>query len=171
MPRKVRVLDFLSQDGAGVNNNANGDYSATPTSFKYIKPDGIVDVYSASVFMSGDGKFRLEEYGMGPELVNGWNMYLKNAQDQILATVFPATIKRNENLMQFADVFHYENDLLGAREAVKATFNAVQQTGQPLSVDFQNGEYIEVVLNDDFSSEDVHNISLSGKYRSKEYNS
>ena len=101
-------------------------------------------------------------YGNGIALTNGIRVYLKNSSDEVMQefTAFP--IKTNAHWAAHChDLTVHDFGTGNGLESIRWTFS---KSGQPIIVKFDQGEYFEVYLNDNFSGLVNHTFIVQGKY-------
>jgi len=141
-----RYLDTVG-DGSGIKN-ANGDYSATPQTFKIICPPG--KGYRLGTFLvhlQGNTSFPLNGYANIPGgLINGWTMQLFT-NGVVTQMLDGEPIKTNSSLERLSPAIS-RPAFSGAGDALAAPIS-IGQFELPLYID--PGDYLQITLNDDFT--------------------
>jgi len=159
-----RLLDTVG-DGSGTTN-AIGNYTATAQSFRITDTTGWGEIERIIVSYQDAGAFDIEKYGNGIGLTNGVRVFLKNASNEVIQeyTAFP--ILSNGDWASHCYDWAYFQEGTGDNVAViRWTFS---KSGQPVLVKFDQDEYLEVLLNDDFSGLIKHRFFVQGKHVTRE---
>ena len=159
-----RLLDTVG-DGSGTTN-AIGDYSAVATSFKITDTSGWGSIERIMISYRDTGSFDTELYGNGIALTNGLKVFLKDTNDAVIQeyTAFP--IKTNGDWASHCYDWAYFDTGTGDNYAsIRWTF---AKSGQPVIVKFDQGEYLEVLLNDSFINLVEHKFIVQGVYTTRE---
>ena len=160
-----QLLDTVG-DGSGLKE-ANGNYSVAAGSFRLKHASGIADIYRMIVMIEDAGAFDSGLYGNGIVLTNGIRVYLKNSLNVVMEEFTGFPILTNGD---WAGHCHdHEHHSFGSGNEVVSVRWTFDKSGQPLTVNFGAGEYLEVYLNDDFSGLVKHRFSVQGKYRKLGY--
>jgi len=158
-----KVLDTVG-DGSGTYD-AIGDYSVTPQSFKITDTTGWGVITRMMIMLEDSGSFDSGLYGNGLALTNGVRIYLKNSSDEVLQEYTSFPIKTNGEWAGHCYDLNYFNWGSGNEVAtIRWTFS---NSGQPIEVHFNEGEYLEVYLNDDFSGLVKHRFTVQGHYKTR----
>lgn len=169
MNRKhINILLSSNGDGTGTTN-ANGDYSSTPLSLKYSDGDASDTclIHRLIVMIEDAGSFDSGKYGNNITVTNGIRVYVRDSEDNILEelTAFPITTN-GEWGGHCHDItvhsFGSGNEVM----SVRWTFS---KSGQPVILNYTDGEYLEVYLNDDFSGLLKHYFLIQGSYLNEDY--
>ena len=167
MARKDGIFRALDTVGNGSGTiNAVGDYSTTAQSFRISDTSGRGIIHRIIVSYRDSGAFDTELYGNGIALTNGVRVFLKDSSDQIIQeyTAFP--IKSNGDWAAHCYDWTYFQEGAGDNyAAIRWTFS---KSGKPVTVKFHEGEYFEVLLNDDFSGLIEHKFVVQGHYARRE---
>lgn len=167
MARKKPIFRLLDTTGDGTGTTeATGDYSSTPASFRISDTEGWGIIHRMIVYIEDGGSFDSGRYGNGLQLTNGVRVYIRDADDEILAelTSFPVTTN-GEWQGQCHDYIHSSYGTGNELASIRWTFS---KSGQPAEVRFDQGEYLEVYLNDDFSDLVKHRFTVQGHYTTEE---
>lgn len=164
----IHYFKRASLDGLGVVESATGNYSVTPASFQVRPLAGEVLSIARLLISINDGTINnSDEYGGLGILANGVEISVKDANGKLFdITSFP--IKKNGHLKAHCyDVTTFAavangNDWLAARWTFAAS-------GEPIILNGDLGQYIEVLLQDDFSQLIEHNFIFQGYYTNKLY--
>lgn len=157
--KAIPIYKFLTFEG---NKDAKVDYSLSTASYKYNAPVGRLDAMQRiHVFYTDQGSFDSGGFGNGPILTNGI-IVRGQVQGQIVDFTDGVEIKTNGmwNLLAGIDVVH-ENYGIGD-EYISVRFT-MSKAGQPIYLDGDLGDYIEVVLNDNFSILNSFYFQVQGK--------
>ena len=150
MARRKFIYANFTKDGDGVTVNANGDYSVTPAFWQLRSGNIIGDIHGIHISLSENKKFELGKFGAIGPLSAGIRATHRDKNDNILEDFFSGNIFTNGDLVTLADETEYVTDFKVTNEILVAKFRFLVD-GQPLSIDFRNGEYVQFELNDDFS--------------------
>ncbi len=165
MIRKVenRISDFMS-DGAGVVN-ANGDYATTPTTFIFGPPEGEIWIVERMIIHIGDlgGAYSASEYGnLGIALPNGYNIEVRNTDDELLACLNgckPFTNNGNVGAVCY-DVANIGAGAGGA-DAINIRWTFAK-AGSPLRLIGDEMQEIRILFTDDLSGLTEHTFFVDG---------
>lgn len=149
---------YLTQDNDGVTFNGDGDYSSTPGSFRLVPNNNQhMLVNNISVTLKGSGTWNLmDAYGGGARLTNGINLSLKSIfDDSLVKALLPL-----DNIKDTIDwTLLTEDPGLGQQGNGSSTETAIILRGRLFpafhivaDATGANGTYIEVLLQDDFTS-------------------
>ena len=165
--REKAIFRLLDTNGNGTGTTeATGDYSSTPTSFRISNSTGIADIERMIIFIEDTGTFDSGDYGNAITLTNGIRVYLRDNADQVIEeyTSFP--------ILTNGDWAGHCHDLnlhtFGSGNQVMTLRWTFAKSGQRVSVDLKEGEYFEVLLNDDFTGLVKHRFTIQGKRRTEE---
>jgi len=155
-----RLLDTVG-DGSGTTN-AIGNYATVPASFKITDTTGHATIERMIVMLEDTGTFDSGAYGNGVALTNGIRVYLKDTDDAVLQeyTAFPI-LTNGDWAGHCHDFNHYSYGTGNEVASIRWTFG---KSGQPIEVRFNEGEYLEVYLNDDFTNLVKQKFTVQGKY-------
>ena len=149
----VRMLD-TDGDGSGTTD-AIGDYSGTnDTEFKFAPGAGeVARVHRMLVHVEDGGSFDSGAYGNNVSLTNGIEVGVSDGTSTLidLTDGHPVTTNADVNVMSFGA----GNEHM----AVRWTF---AKSGQPIRLDGDNGEYLYVKLNDDYTDLVHHHFNVQG---------
>ncbi len=163
MARKDGIFRLLDTVGNGTGTtDAIGDYSSTPQSFRISDSTGWGEIHRIIIMLQDSGSFDMELYGNGLALTNGVRVFLKNGSDEVIQeyTAFP--ILSNADWM--GHCYDYAHSDIGQGDEVGSIRWTFSKAGQPVIVKFDQGEYLEVYLNDDFTGLTHHRFTVQGKY-------
>lgn len=157
-----RFLDTVG-DGSGVKN-AIGDYSSTPTKFLIkSKPGEMFFINRLLVSIEDDKTCDAEVYGsMASALTNGVEIK-ETANDALVVDITDGLpIKTNGEWGRICSSLEVKD--WGPTAAydyiqVCVTFG---KCGQPLFIDGDSKEQLEIILNDDFSGLVAHHFMVQG---------
>ena len=164
MPTRKHIFQLLSSNGDGTGTtNAIGDYSSTPLSLRLqLNEPELVKIRRMIVKVQDDGTFDAELYGNGITLTNGIRMYHRNKTNDILEEITAFPIKSTGDWAGHCyDVNHFTFGTGDEIISVRWTF---ANSGLDLIVNFAEGEYIEILLNDDFTGLVEHKFQVQGYY-------
>lgn len=152
-----KILDTVG-DGTGIKN-AVGNYSVNPQAFKLVVPSR--ENYTLSnmiIHIAGLGAFSHTGYGNITEgLANGWS--IKIAKDGELKDFYEGVlIKNNQDIEGISGNIHHPA-FDGAGNSISITIS-FDHYGMPFYI--REGEYIEILLNDNFSSLTKHQFLIQG---------
>lgn len=150
-------------NGSGTNN-ANGDYSLAEEQFllKDSARDS-VEIERMIVLIENVGAMDAAKYGNDITLTNGIILNLRDSGDVLLETYTAFPVKTNSEWAgQCHDMVLHTFGIGNEIITVRWTFS---KAGQPITVDLGAGEYLEMLLNDDFSGLVKHQFLLQGTYR------
>lgn len=158
-----QLLDTVG-DGSGIKE-AIGDYSSNPTSFRLKHNSGKVRIIRMIVMVEDTGSFDSGLYGNGVSLTNGIRVYVRNKADEIIQeyTSFPI-LTNGDWAGHCHDFNHFTYGSGNEVASIRWTFN---KSGQAIFLDFFQGDYLEVYLEDDFSDLVKHRFSVQGHYLDK----
>ena len=167
MARNKGIFRLLDTVGNGTGDTeAIGDYSVVATSFKITDTTGWGSIERLIVMIEDTGSFDSGLYGNGLGLTNGIRVYVKNVSDEVLQELTSFPILTNGDWAGHCHDFNHFNWGSGNEVAsIRWTFS---KSGQPALIKFDHGEYLEVLLNDDFSNLVKHRFTVQGKYVTKE---
>lgn len=154
------LYDFMSVDGLGVTTDLGVNGSVTPVNFQYA-PAGEVYIHRAIIHLQDDGAWRASRYGSLNELTNGLEIKILNADDTVdhdYTAGFPI-----KNISHWGAMC-YDVDLItiGAGDTVCNVRWTFALAGQPMRINGNVGQYLQVVVQDDLSSVTAHTIMLQG---------
>lgn len=155
-----RLLDTVG-NGTGTTE-ATGNYSVTPQSFKYTAPSGWAEIQRIIVMIQDTGAFDIEEYGNGVALTNGIRVFLRDSEDNVIQEYTSFPIKSNGDWAGHCHDFNHFD--FGTGDEVGTIRWTFAKSGQPIIVKLDQGEYFEVLLNDDFSGLNKHRFTIQGHY-------
>lgn len=152
----ARHLDTIG-DGTG-QKNANGNYSVSPQTFKYIIPEGKgAELSTIAIHISASSNFALSSYGnIAGGLNNGMTIQLGLNGNEYQMLDHP--IKNNDDLFHLSPSMNHIN-FAGGGDSICIPITA-DQFGFKLSL--SGGDYIQFTLNDDFSGLSSHHIQIYG---------
>jgi len=164
MTANKHVFQLLSSDGDGTGtSSAVGDYSVTPLSLKIdaVAHSDII-IERMIVMIQDSNAMDTEDYGNLATLTNGIRVYVRNSSDAIIEeiTVFP--ILSNGHWAGHCHDFTIHGFNSGDRIAsIRWTF---AKSGKPIVLKAASGNYLEVLLNDDFTGLVDHKFDVQGYY-------
>ena len=163
---KKGIFQLLSSNGDGTGtSDAIGDYSATPLSLKISANDGYAFIERMIVKIEDSGTLDSGKYGNGIDITNGIRVYLKNRANQVMQefTAFP--------IITFGDWQGHCHDLnhinFGSGNEIVSVRWTFSKSGQPIGINFEAGEYLEVYLNDNFTGLVHHRFTVQGMMTDK----
>lgn len=143
--------------GTGI---AIGDYSSTPTSFRLDTGGEELEMHRLIVSFKDSGSFDADKYGNGLILPNGIRIYHRDVNDDLIQefTAFP--VRSNADWRAHChDVIISSSGTGDEVASVRWTFN---KSGRPITLLGSRGEYLEILLNDDFSDLNDHKFLWEG---------
>ena len=166
MGRKEAIYQLLDTVGDGTGTtNVNGDYSSTPQGFKIKHDKGYALIERMIIGIEDSGSMDSGAYGNGLGLTYGVNVYLRDKDDNILEQYNTFAIKTNADwAMQCHDVTRHA---WGAGNEVLSIRWTFSKAGQPIGINFDAGEYFEVLFADDLTDLVKHYFSVQGKFLHK----
>lgn len=159
-------LGFLDTNGDGTGvKNAIGNYSATPTDFKYIRPkghEGNLFLTSLVIHLQSPVKINAQGYGasMFP-LINGIQIFIEDefaVMTRSLTTGIP--VKTNSDWNRYGGKTKVD-PYNGGDYFFKATFRAIPPT-KPVFLAPEHS--IGMTLNDDFTGLISHTFCVEGAF-------
>ena len=160
MERGEAIARFLDTVGDQSGTfTATGDYSSTETEFKAVPAAGqTMFIEELLVTVEDAGTFRAEHYGaLGAALTNGIHVRKRDASGTIVQLTCVDPVQGNAGWGIHA--FDVDVKTWGAGNSlllVRWRFPA------PLRLDGDAGQYVAVVLNDDFSGLVDHRFKVQG---------
>ena len=159
------IYHFLDTVGDGSGTyQAIGDYSGTPTSFKFIGDgsDRTASINRMIVLIGDSGAFDSDKYGNGIALTNGIKLHLRAVSDDaIIETFTPKPIKTNTEWGGVCYDFKVINEGIGDDfGVVRWTFG---NSGYPIKV-VPGETYLSLDLEDNFSGLTAHTFVIEGYY-------
>lgn len=157
-----RILD-TNGDGTGTKN-AIGNYASAATKF-YIKPpvNQDYDLYRMIIHIADVGAFDAGKYGNNIELTNGIKVRISNASGVVLDLLDGLTVLTNVDWAGICYDARVSEFGLGDNYLhIRWTF---AKSGQPLKINGENGEWLEVLLNDSFVDLVAHYFTAQGVIR------
>ena len=144
-------IKLLSSNGDGTGTtNAIGNYSTTPLSLKYIAPEQyVVNIYRMIVKVRDTGSFDVEKYGNNITLTNGIRIYHRHGNGDLVAELTAKPILSSGDWS--AHCYDVQVLSFGTGDEVLSVRWTFAASGQPVMLDGQDGDYIELVLNDNFT--------------------
>jgi hypothetical protein len=156
------LYSFLKDSGNNVN--AVGDYSGSPESFAFAPAAGeLVVLKRMLVFIEDGGAFDTGAYGNGSALSNGITVNVKNGAG-LLYTLTPEAVKTNANWAGYCYDFQVQTYGAGNEYAAAVWDFSEDEGGGGLALRGDSGEFLEVLLNDDFSGLVNHKFRVRGRY-------
>lgn len=152
-----RPLDTVG-NGTGISN-ANGNYSTIPQSFKLIAPvDENYTISNILIHIAGTGAFAYTGYGsIMAGLTKGWT--IKIFKDGVLRDLFNGQIIKSNQDLQLISNMVTKPAFTGMGDCITVTLS-FNQYGMPFYIN--NPEYIEVLLNDNFTGLTEHKFLVQG---------
>ena len=150
-------------DGTGVNN-ANGDYSGTPTEFYYAPPVGAtIELTKFIIHVADKGIFEFDGYGAitAGVITNGYHITVERLGVEVLRLTDTLPIKTN------ADMSHLNTDynkitFQNNEEAANVSFD-VASFDTPLQLHGDLQDRFIVTLRDNYTGLEDHHFILYGK--------
>jgi len=162
--RRLPIFQLLSSNGDGTGTaDATGNYSSTPLSLKCSRSYGWAHIARMIVMIQDGGTFDAELYGNGIVLTNGIRVYVKNASDAVLWEMTSFPIISNSDWAGHCHDYNY-SESIGVGDSVASIRWTFDKAGQQCIVKFDQGEYLEVYLNDDFSGLTHHRFTVQGHH-------
>ena len=164
--KSIYQLMSSNGDGSGIVD-AIGDYSTTPMALKISSSEAeIVEIHRLIVGIQDTGAFDAAKYGNGIALDVGINLYLKDSNGDIIETYTPQAVKTNAG---WAFLCHdYNHFSFGTGDEVGTVRWTFDKSGQPIYINFGAGQYLEAVLDGDFSGLNHHFFTIEGKYKDED---
>lgn len=155
-----RILD-TNGDGTGTKN-AIGDYDGLNTKF-YIKPPSNQDfaLYRMIVYVKDAGTLDASSYGNGITLATGIKVRVADAGGVILDLFDGQTVKSNADWA--GACYDVSISTFGTGDNYLHVRWTFAKSGQPLIINGEKGEWLEVVLNDAFDGLLSHYFKVQGK--------
>ena len=161
--RKIPIYQLMSTNGDGTGTvEAIGDYSVTPLRLKVSRAGGYGHIARMIVQIQDFGRFDASKYGNGLILTNGIRIYVRNAADELLWEYTSFPVKTNADWAAMCHDFSYFDFGDGSTDNIGSVRWTFQQAGQRCLLQFDQGEYLEVVLNDDFTGLVHHRFTVQG---------
>ncbi len=161
------ITRWLDTDGDGTGTKvATGDYSSSAQIF-YIAPPAnqTYRLITMTVFICDDGAYQGAKYGAANALTNGIVSRVRNSGGDVLANLTDGLpVKSNSEwsaLYGNVQRFNWSQEENGGGDALAIRFN-FRECGIPIELSGNNGEKLEMVLNDDFSALDDHRFYVVG---------
>ena len=106
------------------------------------------------------GSFDTEKYGNGLTLTKGLRLYHRNGDGSLVAELTAKPILTNSDW----SVHCYDVQVLafGKGDEVLAIRWTFDKTGEPVKLDGDKGDYLEMVLNDNFTGLNEHYFCVQG---------
>lgn len=162
MSRAIHISTAAEQFVTGAFNgniDCTGDYSVTPASFR-TNISSEWECHRVIVQIQDSGTFDADLYGNGVELTNGIRIYHKDASGTILEELTAFPILSNGDWEGHCFDYNYLD--IGNGDNVGAVRWTFQKHGKPIFID--DGEYMEIYLNDNFSGLSKHRYTFEGVY-------
>jgi len=152
-------------DGTGVTN-AIGDFSLTPTEFKFVRPagdQGDLFVNSLVIHLQSQMKINASAYGGGiTPLTNGIEIFFKDSSDVMLRDfTSPIPIKTNSDWSRLGAKTSIE-PYAGGDNFFKVSFKAIEPT-LPLFIPPEHK--LGLLLADDFTNLINHTFFIEGIFK------
>ena len=161
--RRVPIFQLLSSNGDGTGiSDGTGDYSTTPMSLRCSRSYGWAHIARVIIMIQDEGTFDAESYGNAIMLTNGIRVYVKNASDAVLWEMTSFPILSNGDWMGHCHDLNYSD--IGTGDNIVSIRWTFDKAGQECIVKFDEGEYLEVYLNDDFSGLTHHRFTVQGHH-------
>ena len=170
MANRKHIMQLLSSNGDGTGTtDAIGDYSSTPLNLRLYggtSKDTVV-VHRLIVSVQDSGTFDADKYGNGITLTNGIRVYVKDRDDATMEelTAFPI-LSSGDWAAHCHDATLHDFGQGDSILTIRWTFS---KSGLPVILKFAEFEYMEIVLNDDFSGLVHHRFQIQGHYTNKDY--
>lgn len=150
---------FLDTNGNGTGTkNANGNYSGAEEIF-YIQPPSGQKYKIGSLVISivDNGAYGYDNYGAMNALTNGIIFRVRNGAGTVLLDITDGIpIKKNAGFTRITSEFYTPKDHIFIR------INFVDSFGSSITLDGDNGEKLEAVLNDNFTGVIEHYFYAAG---------
>lgn len=169
MGRQKAIYQLMSSNGDGTGViDAIGDYSVTPMSMKITSSEAErVEIHRMLVGIQDSGAFDAVKYGNGVELTNGIHLQLMDSEGAVLERYTPEAVKTNAAWAFMCHDFNHLN--FGTGDEVGTVRWTFTKAGQPIVINFGAGEYLEILLNDDFTGLTHHFFTVEGKYEHESF--
>ena len=156
----IRHLD-TNGDGTGTKD-ATGDYSSSATEFKIVPPaDESYSIHRLTVVIEDGNNFEAELYGKGVELINGIAIKVKNGVVSVNDLTNGSPILNNSGWTHLCGA-NIQLIGWGGNEDQLIVDIVFTHLGIPLVLDGNDGEYLSIELNDNFSGLDGHYFVANG---------
>lgn len=148
-------------DGTGTKN-AIGNYSVTPQRFNLTPPAGeVFRVERMLISVSDSGTFDADKYGNGIALTNGVTVEKRDANGQIIDYCDGVPVVNNTGWAQLCYDKTIHSEGVGAEiMTIRWTFS---KGGAPVTLIGDQGEFLSILLNDDFTGLISHYFFLHGR--------
>ncbi len=163
-PHRHVTIVRLSEDGLGINDNANGDYSATgvgATTFSAGPPAN--DVWYMSrimVYVQDTGNFDATLYGNAIVMTNGYHSWhTHEGHDHVLV---PASVGVKTTGDLAANMFNIQHEAFGTGDEWLAAPFVFEEVGGPVVLNGDAGDTFNVEFRDDLSGLNKHHFTLQG---------
>lgn len=163
-------MELATLNNDGTTESAIGNYSVTPASFQIVAPPGEEIVIERMILSIVDGSIsNAENYGgLGAPLTNGIVISIKDLSGTI-ETLTPYPILTNGDWAACChDLSNHTSVGGGSRDVITVRWTFTR-SGQPLVLRAAEGEYIEVLLNDDFTGLIKHRFFFQGYFETETY--
>jgi hypothetical protein len=143
-------------------DNANGDYSSTPTKFMaYIGPTDYYIITMIKIELIGGSAFSNTTYGDTAALTNGVQLYTENAlSERVFDLTGPKVIKDNDDIYFFCGEHKPPSDWQGVKHIYPEWRST--QWNAPLAMKGASGHRFVAELNDDFTALTEHHFYIAG---------
>lgn len=153
-------------DGSGTTN-AIGNYASEATSFKIAPGDNQTFILHRLIISVEDaGAFDAAVYGNGITLTNGMVLRVSDAS----GVLFKLT---GDNIKSNADWAEHCHDLtihnFGIGNVIMTARWTFSESGVPIELNGDKGQFLEIVLNDDFSALVEHHFLIQGFSKNEGY--
>ena len=160
-PHRHVQLQGLTEDGLGVNNNVNGNYSVTPKTFSYTPPVG--DIFYVSrivVYVEDTGTFDTGAYGNAVVMTNGYHVW--HTHDEHTHIIIPDTNAIKTTGDMASNMFKLNHESFGAgNEFIAAPFS-FEEVGGPIVLNGNTGDTFNAEFRDNLTGLVRHNFTLQG---------
>lgn len=160
-PNRHVLIQRLTEDGLGVNFNANGDYSTVNKTFSAAPPEHETWYISRiMIYVQDTGNFDAVLYGNDVTMVNGYHSWhTHKGHDHILV---PAEIGIKSTGDLAANMFGIQHESFGTGDEWLAAPFIFENIGGPVVLNGDEGETFNVKFRDNLSGLNKHYFTLQG---------
>lgn len=160
-PSRHVLLRRLTEDGLGVNDNANGNYAIVNKTFSAAPPAGEIWYISRiMVYVQDTGNFDATLYGNGIVMANGYHSWhTHKGHDHVLMPA-EAGVKSTGDLA--ANMFGIQHEAFGTGDEWLAAPFIFEDIGGPVVLNGDDNESFNVEFRDDLTGLNKHYFTLEG---------
>ena len=161
LPGRLAQQNLFVEMSNGTTASAIGNYAAAPEEFVYA-PAGrqVAYIYRMIIFVQDGGTFDSGDYGNGITLTNGIKIEIKDADGTIMDLTDGHPIVVNPDWARLC--YDVRVDSYGSGDQAMSVRWTFSNSGAPIRLDAGKGQYLAVVLNDNFSALIDQRFSIQG---------